>query len=198
VGSFRRLAAAFLLQRMMADIDRRHAACDLANAAAIRSAAHDEPCVKGRIRQWRFMRSMEAVVLLLLMMMMLTVMVASGTASADTSNNNNNAADSQDGDGDEKVVGRSRPTAAFVFGDSLVDTGTNNRLRATISKADYHPYGVDYPGHIATGRYTNGRLVSDFVSMYIRVPISDMLSVLPRFQNLHSKYKYIPKSAFGV
>ena len=57
---------------------------------------------------------------------------------------------------------KSRPTAAFIFGDSLVDTGTNNRLPSTISKANHHPYGVDFPGGQPTGRYCNGRLVSDF------------------------------------
>ena len=61
---------------------------------------------------------------------------------------------------------RSRPTAAFIFGDSLVDTGTNNRLPSTISKADHHPYGIDFPGGQPPGRYCNGRLVSDFAGTW--------------------------------
>ncbi|WVZ91609.1 hypothetical protein U9M48_037755 [Paspalum notatum var. saurae] len=62
-----------------------------------------------------------------------------------------------------------RPRAFFVFGDSLVDSGNNNYL-ATTARADSPPYGVDYPTHRATGRFSNGRNVPDIISEYLGAP----------------------------
>jgi phospholipase/lecithinase/hemolysin len=59
-----------------------------------------------------------------------------------------------------------QPRAFFVFGDSLVDSGNNNYL-ATTARADSPPYGVDYPTHRATGRFSNGRNVPDIISEYL-------------------------------
>ena len=53
--------------------------------------------------------------------------------------------------------------AFFVFGDSLVDNGNNNYL-ATTARADAPPYGVDYPTHRATGRFSNGLNIPDLIS----------------------------------
>ncbi|KFK32987.1 hypothetical protein AALP_AA6G314700 [Arabis alpina] len=52
----------------------------------------------------------------------------------------------------------------FIFGDSLVDVGNNNYL-FTLSKADSSPYGIDFgPSNgQPTGRFTNGRTISDIV-----------------------------------
>ncbi|CAA0817842.1 GDSL esterase/lipase [Striga hermonthica] len=55
--------------------------------------------------------------------------------------------------------------ALFVFGDSTVDSGNNNYIK-TISKSNFPPYGKDFPGKIATGRFCNGRLVTDFIVSY--------------------------------
>ncbi|CAM8964494.1 unnamed protein product [Rhodiola kirilowii] len=51
--------------------------------------------------------------------------------------------------------------AMFIFGDSVVDAGNNNRLY-TIVKANFPPYGRDFPNHRPTGRFCNGKLASDF------------------------------------
>lgn len=51
----------------------------------------------------------------------------------------------------------------FVFGDSLVDNGNNNYL-ATTARADSPPYGIDYPTHQPTGRFSNGFNIPDFIS----------------------------------
>ncbi|RCV32385.1 hypothetical protein SETIT_6G254500v2 [Setaria italica] len=59
-----------------------------------------------------------------------------------------------------------QPRAFFVFGDSLVDSGNNNYL-ATTARADSPPYGLDYPTHRATGRFSNGRNVPDIISEYL-------------------------------
>ncbi|XP_041018725.1 GDSL esterase/lipase At5g33370-like [Juglans microcarpa x Juglans regia] len=53
--------------------------------------------------------------------------------------------------------------AFFVFGDSLVDNGNNNYL-ATTARADSPPYGIDYPTHSPTGRFSNGLNIPDFIS----------------------------------
>ncbi|KAG6502601.1 GDSL esterase/lipase At5g33370-like isoform X2 [Zingiber officinale] len=53
--------------------------------------------------------------------------------------------------------------AVFVFGDSTVDVGNSNFL-SDAPKANLPPYGVDYPGRIPTGRFSNGFLGVDFVA----------------------------------
>ena len=58
-----------------------------------------------------------------------------------------------------------QPTRAFfVFGDSLVDSGNNDFL-ATTARADAPPYGIDYPTHRPTGRFSNGLNIPDLISM---------------------------------
>ncbi|MCL7040997.1 hypothetical protein MKW94_011396, partial [Papaver nudicaule] len=54
---------------------------------------------------------------------------------------------------------------SFLFGDSLVDAGNNNYL-VTLSKADSPPYGIDFIPSKGqpTGRFTNGRTVSDIIA----------------------------------
>ncbi|GKV35174.1 hypothetical protein SLEP1_g43478 [Rubroshorea leprosula] len=47
----------------------------------------------------------------------------------------------------------------FIFGDSLVDNGNNNRM-VTLARANYRPYGIDFPLG-TTGRFTNGRTYVD-------------------------------------
>lgn len=56
--------------------------------------------------------------------------------------------------------------AFFVFGDSLVDNGNNNYL-ATTARADSPPYGIDYPTRRATGRFSNGYNIPDFISYVV-------------------------------
>ncbi|EPS64602.1 hypothetical protein M569_10182, partial [Genlisea aurea] len=53
----------------------------------------------------------------------------------------------------------------FIFGDSLVDNGNNND-RETESKANYPPYGIDFP-YGATGRFTNGRTIADLIGQML-------------------------------
>ncbi|CAO2840017.1 unnamed protein product [Amaranthus hypochondriacus] len=51
----------------------------------------------------------------------------------------------------------------FIFGDSLYDAGNNNNLN-TKAKANYLPYGIDFPGGKPTGRFSNGRNFVDKIS----------------------------------
>ncbi|CAL9241693.1 unnamed protein product [Arabidopsis halleri] len=59
-------------------------------------------------------------------------------------------------------------SAILVFGDSTVDPGNNNYID-TIFKCNFPPYGLDFKNKIPTGRFCNGRLVTDFIASYIGV-----------------------------
>ncbi|XP_040383568.1 GDSL esterase/lipase At2g04570-like isoform X2 [Oryza brachyantha] len=61
--------------------------------------------------------------------------------------------------------------AIIVFGDSTVDAGNNNYI-LTVAKGNFPPYGRDFDGGVATGRFSNGRLVTDFVSEALGLPPS--------------------------
>lgn len=56
----------------------------------------------------------------------------------------------------------------FVFGSSLVDTGNNNFLQTT-TRADFLPYGIDFPGG-PSGRFTNGKNVVDLIGDHLHLP----------------------------
>ncbi|PIA63291.1 hypothetical protein AQUCO_00200960v1 [Aquilegia coerulea] len=58
--------------------------------------------------------------------------------------------------------------ALYVFGDSLSDSGNNNLLQ-TKAKVNYKPYGVDFPSG-ATGRFTNGKTMVDFIAQSLGLP----------------------------
>ncbi|CAI0435550.1 unnamed protein product [Linum tenue] len=58
--------------------------------------------------------------------------------------------------------GKSTP-AVFVFGDSILDTGNNNYL-PTLSKCNFPPYGRNFPGGKPTGRFTDGKVISDLIA----------------------------------
>lgn len=49
----------------------------------------------------------------------------------------------------------------FIFGDSLVDNGNNNQLQS-LARADYRPYGIDFPSG-PTGRFSNGKTTVDVI-----------------------------------
>ncbi|CAI0435548.1 unnamed protein product [Linum tenue] len=64
--------------------------------------------------------------------------------------------------------GKSTP-AVFVFGDSILDTGNNNYL-PTLSKCNFPPYGRNFPGGKPTGRFTDGKVISDLIGFLFRFP----------------------------
>ncbi|RDX92121.1 GDSL esterase/lipase, partial [Mucuna pruriens] len=53
--------------------------------------------------------------------------------------------------------------AMIVFGDSSVDAGNNNYI-ATVARSNFEPYGRDFVGGKPTGRFSNGRIATDFLS----------------------------------
>ncbi|CAI8612964.1 unnamed protein product [Vicia faba] len=58
--------------------------------------------------------------------------------------------------------------ALIAFGDSVLDTGNNNYI-PTIVKSDFKPYGKDFIGGKATGRFSNGKIPSDFFAEYFGI-----------------------------
>ncbi|KAG1360991.1 GDSL esterase/lipase EXL3-like [Cocos nucifera] len=61
-----------------------------------------------------------------------------------------------------------RVPAVFAFGDSIVDAGNNNMLLTT-AKCNFPPYGRDFTGHKATGRFSNGKIPTDFIASLLGV-----------------------------
>ncbi|KAL3519910.1 hypothetical protein ACH5RR_018059, partial [Cinchona calisaya] len=59
-------------------------------------------------------------------------------------------------------------SSAYIFGDSTVDPGNNNYI-GTIFKSNFPPYGQDFLNHIPTGRFTNGRLITDFLAEFLGI-----------------------------
>ncbi|KAL0300634.1 UNVERIFIED_CONTAM: GDSL esterase/lipase [Sesamum radiatum] len=53
----------------------------------------------------------------------------------------------------------------FIFGDSLVDNGNNNNIQS-LAKANYLPYGIDFPRG-PTGRFSNGKTTVDVVAQLL-------------------------------
>ncbi|KFK44140.1 hypothetical protein AALP_AA1G220300 [Arabis alpina] len=54
--------------------------------------------------------------------------------------------------------------AVLFFGDSILDTGNNNDLLTTEMKCDFRPYGMNFPSGVATGRFSDGKVASDYIS----------------------------------
>ncbi|KAF7143940.1 hypothetical protein RHSIM_Rhsim05G0207100 [Rhododendron simsii] len=54
----------------------------------------------------------------------------------------------------------------YSFGDSFVDPGNNNYI-ATNARSNFPPYGNDFPGQNATGRFSNGLLFPDFLAYFL-------------------------------
>ncbi|XP_019435828.1 PREDICTED: GDSL esterase/lipase At5g63170-like [Lupinus angustifolius] len=77
--------------------------------------------------------------------------------------------------------------ALFAFGDSILDTGNNNKL-ISIIKADYRPYGMSYNGGKPTGRFCDGKVPSDLLAAALG--IKDTLP--PYYKNEDLDVKELP------
>ncbi|KAK2447525.1 GDSL esterase/lipase [Trifolium repens] len=71
----------------------------------------------------------------------------------------------------------SQAPCLFVFGDSLSDNGNNNNI-LTNAKANYVPYGVDFPNGV-TGRFTNGPTSIDYIGQML-----GFQNFIPPFANI--------------
>ncbi|KAM7483937.1 hypothetical protein LguiB_008520 [Lonicera macranthoides] len=64
-----------------------------------------------------------------------------------------------------------KPAALFLFGDSYLDVGNNNYIKTIkLDQANFWPYGESYFNY-PTGRFSDGRLVSDFIAEYAKLPL---------------------------
>ncbi|KAI3745804.1 hypothetical protein L6452_08214 [Arctium lappa] len=54
-------------------------------------------------------------------------------------------------------------SALIAFGDSFVDQGNNNYIK-TVAKGNFPPYGKDFEGGKATGRFSNGKTIADILA----------------------------------
>ncbi|RDX84131.1 GDSL esterase/lipase 5 [Mucuna pruriens] len=71
----------------------------------------------------------------------------------------------------------------FIFGDSFLDAGNNNYINTTtLDQANFWPYGETY-FKFPTGRFSDGRLLSDFIAEYANLPL-----VAPFLQPGNSQY----------
>lgn len=68
------------------------------------------------------------------------------------------------------IGGAQQVPCYFIFGDSLVDNGNNNQL-TSLAKANYFPYGIDFPGG-PSGRFSNGKTAVDVIGENIAFDIS--------------------------
>ncbi|KAJ9559940.1 hypothetical protein OSB04_005100 [Centaurea solstitialis] len=61
--------------------------------------------------------------------------------------------------------------ALFVFGDSFFDPGNNNYINTTtLDQSNFPPYGQTY-FHFPTGRFSDGRILPDFILEYANLPL---------------------------
>ncbi|GMH05188.1 hypothetical protein Nepgr_007028 [Nepenthes gracilis] len=61
-----------------------------------------------------------------------------------------------------QVSGAPQVPCYFIFGDSLADNGNNNHI-VSLARADYKPYGIDFPEG-PTGRFSNGKTNVDVIA----------------------------------
>ncbi|GLJ26158.1 hypothetical protein SUGI_0501570 [Cryptomeria japonica] len=69
------------------------------------------------------------------------------------------------------VSGEESKSVSFIFGDSLSDVGNNNYFSKALAKANYPWYGIDFGNGMPTGRFTNGRTISDIVADKLGLPV---------------------------
>ncbi|XP_057952892.1 GDSL esterase/lipase 7-like [Malania oleifera] len=84
--------------------------------------------------------------------------------------------------------------ALYVFGDSLLDSGNNNYLN-TKAKANFPPFGVDFIDHVATGRFTNGRTMADFIAQLTGLPFPPPLLSFSKGENITTGVNYASGSS---
>ncbi|CAJ1950675.1 unnamed protein product [Sphenostylis stenocarpa] len=79
--------------------------------------------------------------------------------------------------------GSKKHVPLFIFGDSFLDAGNNNYINTTaLDQANFWPYGETY-FKFPTGRFSDGRLISDFIAEYANLPL-----VPPYLQPGNSQY----------
>jgi len=86
---------------------------------------------------------------------------------------------------ERKYVLKANIPAVFAFGDSIVDPGNNNEI-LTIIKANFPPYGKDFKDGKPTGRFSNGRIPTDFLGTIKMLSLSRMLKKQQNQRKIHT------------
>ncbi|KAL9992159.1 putative GDSL lipase/esterase, lipase, GDSL, active, SGNH hydrolase superfamily [Helianthus debilis subsp. tardiflorus] len=82
------------------------------------------------------------------------------------------------------VVVASAAAALFLFGDSIFDAGNNNYINTTtLDQANFPPYGQTY-FHFPTGRFSDGRIIPDFICKHANLPF------IPPYLDHHPRRNY--------
>ncbi|XP_061341558.1 GDSL esterase/lipase At5g45950 [Gastrolobium bilobum] len=87
------------------------------------------------------------------------------------------------------LAAQSNVTCILVFGDSSVDPGNNNVLHTQV-KSNFLPYGKDFFNSRPTGRFSNGRLGTDFIAEAL-----GYRKIIPAFLDPNLKLEDLP---YGV
>jgi hypothetical protein len=87
--------------------------------------------------------------------------------------------------------------AVLAFGDSVADTGNNNYVR-TIIRANFPPYGKDFPGHRATGRFSDGKVSVDFLGTYNFATSITYGKILPTDSYIQAVNVIVPSTLLQV
>ncbi|VVA91956.1 unnamed protein product [Arabis nemorensis] len=66
------------------------------------------------------------------------------------------------------ITTKQKTPAVLFFGDSIFDTGNNNNL-ITEMRCNFSPYGMSFPSGVPTGRFSNGKVASDYISEFLGV-----------------------------
>ncbi|XAR51082.1 hypothetical protein NMG60_11005616 [Bertholletia excelsa] len=83
-----------------------------------------------------------------------------------------------------------RTSALFIFGDSTVDPGNNNYIQTIPeNRANYKPYGQNGFFDEPTGRFSDGRIIVDYIAEYAKLPL------IPPF--LQPSSEYVHGANFG-
>ncbi|VYS69010.1 unnamed protein product [Arabidopsis thaliana] len=111
------------------------------------------------------------------------LVVVEGSRNTLERNTETNATEAKvEGKGTIKLPPNVTIPGIITFGDSIVDSGNNNHLRTAL-KCNFPPYGKDFPGKIATGRFSDGRVPSDIVAERLGIAETIPAYLNPKLKN---------------
>ncbi|KAJ8548854.1 hypothetical protein K7X08_029835 [Anisodus acutangulus] len=70
------------------------------------------------------------------------------------------------------TTGTTEAAGLFIFGDSTVDAGNNNYIQTVPeNRANHKPYAQNGFFHQPTGRFSDGRIIVDFIAEHAKLPL---------------------------
>ena len=99
----------------------------------------------------------------------------------------------------EVVQGQGTPQfpTLIMLGDSTLNAGNNNNIN-TLAKRNFPPYDIDFPGGIPTGRFSNGKLTSDFLGIISKYSTFIFLYTFQGLNNFSVLFLYILSCSFDL